>query len=96
MAKAGEAAKARTERKANIKQKKKFSNKNSIGKARKKIGSEARYITRTGAVKKLQVRMAHRMAAVTATLSAARAGGTEASDRRVASCGSADRSTRVH
>jgi len=56
MAKAGEAAKARTERKANIKQKKKFSNKNSIGKTRRNVGSEARYVTRTGAVKKLQVK----------------------------------------
>lgn len=57
MAKAGEAAKARSERKANIKQKRKFSNKNSIGKTRRNVGSEARYVTRTGAVKKLQVRL---------------------------------------
>ena len=55
MAKAGEAAKARAARRANIKQKKKFKNRNSIGKTRKNVGSAARYITRTQAVKKLQV-----------------------------------------
>eukprot|EP00315_Gephyrocapsa_oceanica_P039891 CAMPEP_0185480832 /NCGR_PEP_ID=MMETSP1366-20130426/6579_1 /TAXON_ID=38817 /ORGANISM="Gephyrocapsa oceanica, Strain RCC1303" /LENGTH=322 /DNA_ID=CAMNT_0028088451 /DNA_START=22 /DNA_END=986 /DNA_ORIENTATION=+ len=55
MAKAGEAAKARAEKRSNVKQKKKFENKNSIGKTRRKVGSEARYMTRTAAVKKLQV-----------------------------------------
>uniref|UniRef100_A0A7S4BWV3 Pescadillo homolog n=1 Tax=Chrysotila carterae TaxID=13221 RepID=A0A7S4BWV3_CHRCT len=55
MAKAGEAAKARADRKAHIKQKKKFKNRNAIGKARKNVGSAAKYITRTQAVKKLQV-----------------------------------------
>lgn len=58
MAKAGEAAKARAEKRSNVKQKKKFENKNSIGKTRRKVGSEARYMTRTAAVKKLQARAA--------------------------------------
>ncbi|KAL1521139.1 hypothetical protein AB1Y20_022693 [Prymnesium parvum] len=38
-----------------IKDKKKFKNKNSIGKAKKKTGSAGRYITRTQAVNRLQV-----------------------------------------
>ena len=37
---------------------KKYKNKNSIGKTRKKIGSAGRYITRTQAVGKLQVTLA--------------------------------------
>ena len=38
-----------------IKNKKKFKNRNSIGKARKKVGSAGRYMTRTAAVSKLQL-----------------------------------------
>eukprot|EP00316_Scyphosphaera_apsteinii_P019867 CAMPEP_0119336936 /NCGR_PEP_ID=MMETSP1333-20130426/92938_1 /TAXON_ID=418940 /ORGANISM="Scyphosphaera apsteinii, Strain RCC1455" /LENGTH=665 /DNA_ID=CAMNT_0007347873 /DNA_START=90 /DNA_END=2087 /DNA_ORIENTATION=+ len=55
MAKAGVAAKARVDRKANIKQKKKFKDRNSIGITKKNVGSAGRYTTRTQAVKKLQV-----------------------------------------
>ena len=57
MARAGEAAKARKDRKENVKkgQKKKFKNRNSIGAAKKKTGSAGRYLTRTQSVKKLQV-----------------------------------------
>lgn len=57
MAKAGDAAKARKDRKDNVKkgQKKKFKNRNSIGVTKKKVGSAGRYVTRTQAVKKLQV-----------------------------------------
>ena len=45
----------RDEKKANIKDKKKFKDRNSIGKTKKKVGSAGRYTTRTQAIKKLQV-----------------------------------------
>jgi len=47
--------KAKLDAKRAIKNKKKFKNRNSIGKAKKKVGSAGRYMTRTMAVSKLQV-----------------------------------------
>ena len=47
--------KAKEDAKRAIKDKKKFKNKNSIGKTKKKVGSAGRFITRTAAVNKLQV-----------------------------------------
>ena len=49
------AHRAKEQAKKAIKDKKKFKNKNSIGKTKKKVGSAGRYITRTTAVNKLQV-----------------------------------------
>lgn len=54
MGKAGQ-AQAKVDAKRAIKNKKKFKNRNSIGKAKKKTGSAGRFITRTMAVNKLQV-----------------------------------------
>ena len=55
----GEKKELRDAKKANLKgAKKKFKDRNSIGKTRKKVGSAGRYTTRTQAVKKLQARTA--------------------------------------
>jgi len=54
MGKAGLARERRDAKRAS-KNKKKFANKNSLGKMKKKVGSAGRYMTRTMAVSKLQV-----------------------------------------
>ena len=61
----GDAMEARNARKANVKKgdKKKFKDRNSIGKTKKKVGSAGKYTTRTQAVKKLQARTAQPHAA---------------------------------
>ena len=53
----GDAIAKRNEKKDNVKkgEKKKFKDRNSIGKTKKKVGSAGKYTTRTQAVKKLQV-----------------------------------------
>ena len=53
----GDAMAKRQEKKDNVKKgdKKKFKDRNSIGKTKKKVGSAGKYTTRTQAVKKLQV-----------------------------------------
>ena len=53
----GDAIAKRKEKKDNVKkgEKKKFKDRNSIGKVKKKVGSAGKYTTRTQAVKKLQV-----------------------------------------
>ena len=55
----GDQKQVREAKKANLTQKKKFKDRNSIGKTRKKVGSVGRYTTRTQAVKKLQARTHH-------------------------------------
>ena len=54
----GDKKEMRDQKKANIRKgdKKKFKDRNSIGKVKKKIGSAGKYTTRTQAVKKLQAR----------------------------------------
>ena len=47
--------KEKKDTKRQIKDKRKFKNRNSIGKAKKKVGSEGRYTTRTMAIRRLQV-----------------------------------------
>ena len=47
--------KEKKDTKRQIKDKRKFKNRNSIGKAKKKVGSQGRYTTRTMAIRRLQV-----------------------------------------